>query len=162
MYTFQPFSFQAILAAVTEVIKDQGGEETSTEYFAALLTTLEATDTEEGMSAVVSLLSMVIKTVPQEVIRSRFSKVSSKTIAVSFGSCRDPVVCPAPFTYIVWQKVYLHPFPLTVGILSPLNFIIMLLILFKWTEFGQNLITFQAKYFNFIKFLPINRSFSKL
>ncbi len=64
------------MAAVTEVIKDQGGEETSTEYFAALLTTLEATDTEEGLSAVVSLLSMVIKTVPQEVIRSRFSKVS--------------------------------------------------------------------------------------
>ncbi len=67
---------KAILAAVTEVIKDQGGEETSTEYFAALLTTLEATDTGEGLSAVVSLLSMVIKTVPQEVIRSRFSKVS--------------------------------------------------------------------------------------
>ena len=60
---------------MTEVIKDQGGEETSTEYFAALLTTLEATDTEDGLSAIVSLLSMVIKTVPQEVIRSRFSKV---------------------------------------------------------------------------------------
>ena len=60
---------------MTEVIKDQGGEETSTEYFAALLTTLEATDTEDGLAAVVSLLSMVIKTVPQEIIRSRFSKV---------------------------------------------------------------------------------------
>ena len=63
------------MAAVTEVIKVQGGEETSTEYFAALLTTLESMDTEDGLSAVVSLLSMVIKTVPQEVIRSRFSKV---------------------------------------------------------------------------------------
>ena len=36
--------------------------------------------------------------------------------------------CLAPFTYIVWQEGYFHPF--TVGILSPLNFIIMLLILF--------------------------------
>ena len=25
------------------------------------------------------------------------------------------------FTYIVWRKGYFHPFPLTVGILSPLN-----------------------------------------
>ena len=45
--------------------------------------------------------------------------------------CSDPDVGPAPFTYFVWQKGSFHPFPLTVGILSSLNFIIMLLILFK-------------------------------
>ena len=28
--------------------------------------------------------------------------------------------CPAPFSYSVRQKGYFHPFPLTVGILSPL------------------------------------------
>ena len=27
------------------------------------------------------------------------------------------------FTYIVWQKGYFHPFPLTVGILSLLNLV---------------------------------------
>ena len=32
-----------------------------------------------------------------------------------------------PFTYIAWQKGYIHPFPLTVGTLSPLNFIFMLI-----------------------------------
>ena len=31
----------AVLAAVTEVIKVQGGKETETEYFAALMSTLE-------------------------------------------------------------------------------------------------------------------------
>ena len=31
----------AVLAAVTEVIKAQGGQETETEYFAALMSTLE-------------------------------------------------------------------------------------------------------------------------
>jgi ribosomal RNA-processing protein 12 len=80
------------LAALTEVIKEQGGEETSTEYFAALLTTLEATDTEEGLSAIVSLLSMVIKTVPQEIIRSRFSKVRPDRKCPSFGGKFKPFV----------------------------------------------------------------------
>ena len=32
------------------------------------------------------------------------------------GICCDPIVGPALFTYIVWQKGYFHPFPLTVGI----------------------------------------------
>ena len=31
----------AVLAAVTEVIRQEGGKETETEYFAALMTTLE-------------------------------------------------------------------------------------------------------------------------
>ena len=31
----------AVLAAVTEVIKSQGGKETETEYFAALMSTIE-------------------------------------------------------------------------------------------------------------------------
>ena len=29
------------------------------------------------------------------------------------------VICPAPFTYSVWQKGYFHPIPLTVGIRNP-------------------------------------------
>ena len=28
--------------------------------------------------------------------------------------------CPAPFSYSVWQKGYFHPYPLTLGVLSPL------------------------------------------
>lgn len=66
----------AILAAVTEVIKERGGEESSTEYFAALLTTLETIDTAEGLAATLSLLSLIIKTVPESVLQNQFSNVS--------------------------------------------------------------------------------------
>ena len=45
--------------------------------------------------------------------------------------CRDH--CPAPLSYFVWQKGYYNPFPLTVGILSPLIFILFtLFICFNW------------------------------
>ncbi|CAG9126433.1 unnamed protein product [Plutella xylostella] len=63
----------AILAAVTEVIKEQGGKETTTEYFAALMETLKATEGEEGLTATLTLLSMGIKSVPQAVLRKQFS-----------------------------------------------------------------------------------------
>ena len=38
-------------------------------------------------------------------------------------TCRD--YCPLLFSYFVWQKGYFHPFPHTVGILSPLIFILL-------------------------------------
>jgi len=66
----------AILAAITQVIKSKEGEESSTEYFAALLTTLETTDTEETTAAVVTLISMVIKSVPVPVLQAQFAPVS--------------------------------------------------------------------------------------
>ncbi|GBP39109.1 RRP12-like protein [Eumeta japonica] len=67
----------AILAAVTEVIKEQGGKETTTEYFAALMETLKATEGEEGLVPTLSLLSMGIKSVPQPVLRKQFSNAAS-------------------------------------------------------------------------------------
>lgn len=70
----------AILSAIGEVIKAEGGQEdSSTEYFGAMLTSLDSSDTEEGLSATLTLLSMVIKTVPEEVLRAKFS-VSSKLL----------------------------------------------------------------------------------
>ena len=66
----------AVLAAVTEVIKQEGGKETETEYFAALMTTLEVTQDEEMLSAVVRLLGLVIKKVPHPVLISRYSQVT--------------------------------------------------------------------------------------
>ena len=45
----------AVLAAVTEVIKSQGGKETETEYFAALMTTLEVSQTSQLTRVVPSL-----------------------------------------------------------------------------------------------------------
>uniref|UniRef100_A0A673BMU5 Ribosomal RNA processing 12 homolog n=1 Tax=Sphaeramia orbicularis TaxID=375764 RepID=A0A673BMU5_9TELE len=63
----------AVLAAVTEVIRAQGGKETETEYFAALMTTLEAVDSAESQAAVAYLLSLVMKRVPTPVLISKFS-----------------------------------------------------------------------------------------
>ncbi|XP_045503791.1 RRP12-like protein [Colias croceus] len=63
----------AVLAAVTEVIKEQGGKETTTEYFAALMQTLKSSEGEESLVATLSLLSMGIKSVPQAVLRKQFS-----------------------------------------------------------------------------------------
>ncbi|XP_001606680.2 RRP12-like protein [Nasonia vitripennis] len=66
----------AVLAAVTEVIKQNGGTESSTEYYAALMSTLETADTEESVSAILSLLGMGMKTVPKNVLRLQFGKAS--------------------------------------------------------------------------------------
>ena len=71
----------AILAAVAQVVKEMGsGEETSTEYFAAILVTLETQDTKEGLAATLSLLSMIIKTVPQAVLQAKFAAFSKLLI----------------------------------------------------------------------------------
>ncbi|CAK1589953.1 unnamed protein product [Parnassius mnemosyne] len=67
----------AVLAAVTEVIKEQGGKETTTEYFAALMQTLKASEDDSSLVATLSLLSMGIKSVPQAVLRKQFSDSAS-------------------------------------------------------------------------------------
>uniref|UniRef100_A0A8C2FJ70 Ribosomal RNA processing 12 homolog n=1 Tax=Cyprinus carpio TaxID=7962 RepID=A0A8C2FJ70_CYPCA len=63
----------AVLAAVTEVIRSQGGMETETEYFAALMTTLEAVDSSESLAAVAYLLNLVMKRLPAAVLKKKFS-----------------------------------------------------------------------------------------
>ena len=70
----------AILAAVTEIIKARKGEETTLEYFAALLTTLEAVDTEESLSACLGLISMIIRGIKREVLQAKFSLISKLLI----------------------------------------------------------------------------------
>ncbi|XP_036351807.2 RRP12-like protein [Ochotona princeps] len=66
----------AVLAAVTEVIRSQGGKETETEYFAALMTTLEAVASPESLAAVAYLLNLVLKRVPSPVLIKKFSDTS--------------------------------------------------------------------------------------
>ncbi|XP_063963855.1 RRP12-like protein [Lytechinus pictus] len=63
----------AVLAAVTEVIREKGGKETETEYFAALMTTLDSVDDDEAVSAVLFLLSLIIKRVPSSILKLKFS-----------------------------------------------------------------------------------------
>lgn len=66
----------AVLAAVTEVIKEKGGQETEAEYLGAFLTSLTTLESDMSISATVALVNMVIKRVPQSLIRQRFSDIS--------------------------------------------------------------------------------------
>lgn len=66
----------AVLSAVTEIIKQNGGNETSTEYFAALMSTLETVEDETSVAATLSLLGMGLKTVPKNVLNLQFSNTS--------------------------------------------------------------------------------------
>ncbi|XP_055976374.1 RRP12-like protein [Sorex fumeus] len=66
----------AVLAAVTEVIRSEGGKETETEYFAALMTTMEAVESPESLAAVAYLLNLVLKRVPSPVLIKKFSDTS--------------------------------------------------------------------------------------
>ncbi|KAG7200816.1 hypothetical protein KM043_003187 [Ampulex compressa] len=66
----------AVLSAVTEVIKQNGGVESSTEYFAALMSTLEAIESDASVAATLSLLGIGLKTVPNSVLNVQFGAAS--------------------------------------------------------------------------------------
>ncbi|XP_052868998.1 RRP12-like protein [Anopheles cruzii] len=72
----------AILAALTEVIKENGGSESSTEYFLALMETIEAAKETNDSVAAVSLLAMGIKSVPEAVLRRKFSETAQTLLAL--------------------------------------------------------------------------------
>lgn len=72
----------AILAAITEIINDRGGTQTSTEYFLALMETLEASTEDNDTVAAISLLAMGIKTVPQAILRKKFSECGQVLMAL--------------------------------------------------------------------------------
>lgn len=63
----------AILAAITEIIKERNGTQSSTEYFVVLLETIQVATQEQEIIAAVSLLSIGIKRVPQAVLRKKFA-----------------------------------------------------------------------------------------
>lgn len=66
----------AVLAAVTEIIKQNGGNESSTEYFAALMSTLETVEDDTSVAATLSLLGMCLRTVPKNVLNLQFGPTS--------------------------------------------------------------------------------------
>ncbi|XP_037936985.1 RRP12-like protein [Teleopsis dalmanni] len=74
-------SMLAILAALTEIIKERGGTESSTEYFLLLMEQIESSTEDEDIKAGISLLAMGIKTVPPAVLRKRFSETGQILIA---------------------------------------------------------------------------------
>lgn len=77
----------AILAAITEVIKQNGGTESSTEYYCSLLTTLDTIynmeeKNEDQVTAVLALLNMGVKTVPEAILRKHFNDVTAKMLHI--------------------------------------------------------------------------------
>ncbi|NXW17063.1 RRP12 protein, partial [Circaetus pectoralis] len=79
----------AVLAAVTEVIRSRGGKESETEYFAALMTTLEAVESPESLAAVAYLINLVLKRrVPSPVLIKKFSDTSKAFMGImSLQAC---------------------------------------------------------------------------
>ncbi|ALC49496.1 CG2691 [Drosophila busckii] len=67
----------AILSALTEIIRERGGSESSTEYFLLLISQIEAASEERDIIAGVALLSMGIKSVPAPVLRKRFAQTAA-------------------------------------------------------------------------------------
>ncbi|KAI8033573.1 RRP12-like protein isoform X1 [Drosophila gunungcola] len=67
----------AILSALTEIIRENGGGESSTEYFLLLMEQIEAATEERDIVAGVALLSMGIKSVPAPVLRKRFAQTAA-------------------------------------------------------------------------------------
>ncbi|KAF8778496.1 RRP12-like protein like [Argiope bruennichi] len=65
----------AALAAVTEVLKANQMEETETNYFTSLITSLESVDTDESMTAIVCLLAIIVKRMDESVLKSQSKKV---------------------------------------------------------------------------------------
>lgn len=82
----------AVLAAVTEVIRSQGGKETETEYFAALMTTLEAVESSDSLAAVAYLLNLAMKRVPAPVLIKKFSDTAKAFMDVMSKQASDDSV----------------------------------------------------------------------
>ncbi|MBN3312286.1 RRP12 protein, partial [Atractosteus spatula] len=89
----------AVLAAVTEVIRAQGGKETETEYFAALMTTLETVESSESVGAVAYLLNLVLKRVPSPVLIKKFSDTSK--VFMSIMSTHASKESPSALRWVV-------------------------------------------------------------
>lgn len=70
----------AILSGITDIIKENEGTQSSTEYFLGLLQVLQNVKEESQIVAAVSLLTMGIKTVPEAVLR----RTCSETIKLLF------------------------------------------------------------------------------
>ncbi|XP_076468663.1 RRP12-like protein isoform X2 [Babylonia areolata] len=70
----------ALLASLTEVIKENGGSGTDAEYFAALMTYMETAESSESATAGAVLMNMSVKKVSAAVLKQRFSDVSKRLL----------------------------------------------------------------------------------
>lgn len=73
-------SMLALLAALTEVIKEKGGTESNTDYFLALMETIENVKDPADLQAALMLLNMGIKSVPEAVLQRKFNETAELLI----------------------------------------------------------------------------------
>lgn len=90
----------AILTALTEVIRERGGTESSTEYFILLMEQIEASTEDNDIIGGISLLSMGIKSVPVAVLRKRFEET-----AQTFLSCLQHFIESSNQTIIKYVRI---------------------------------------------------------
>ncbi|BFY98332.1 hypothetical protein BsWGS_01372 [Bradybaena similaris] len=84
----------AVLAAVTEVIKEKGGEGKDVQYFGVLVSSLQEADKTDTKMAMAHLLSIVIKKVPVAVLQSRFSQVVKTLLDVITDCVKQETLSP--------------------------------------------------------------------
>lgn len=75
----------AVLSTVTDIIKQHDGKESSTEYFATLMSTLKRLESSEDdtvVAATLSLLGMCLKTVPRAVLNLQFGETSQTFLEI--------------------------------------------------------------------------------
>lgn len=96
----------AVLAATAELIKDSNGTESDAEYFAALLTVIEAIPAadESKLAAAVYLLGLVAKKVDKSVSRKCFSRAHQ---VVSYWLSKDSGLSVQSFCFGHSRKLFL-------------------------------------------------------
>ncbi|KAL8567931.1 hypothetical protein ACOMHN_059053 [Nucella lapillus] len=72
----------ALLATLTETIKESGGTGTETEYFASVLTCMETADNPESATAGAVLMNMAVKKIPATTLQHRFSDIAKKLMEI--------------------------------------------------------------------------------
>lgn len=82
-------SMLSVLATVREAIEAQGGKETETEYFAALMMALNCVQSEEKLTATVALIRMVLHRVPPSVLRLKFGETVQDLLRILADQCQS-------------------------------------------------------------------------
>ncbi|KAF7994311.1 hypothetical protein HCN44_003401 [Aphidius gifuensis] len=72
----------AILSAVVSVITQNESNESSSEYYSALMKTLDQAETDQSILATLSLLKMLLSTVPKKMLQSQFNEASQTFIGI--------------------------------------------------------------------------------
>lgn len=72
----------AILSAVVSVMKQNKSDESSSEYYSALMKMLDQAETDQSVLSTLSLLKMLLSTVPKDILQSQFKEASQTFIGI--------------------------------------------------------------------------------